>query len=135
MSAGDLDAGGVDLEEAATLAPTDKSVRMALKSLRIKEREHMEARKKALGGFLLRQRGGAVKTPGSDTGKRRWVQEAAAGSRGEVSGNRHRKKAKGKGVPVGGGRSWEAGLWIIAMVMGLVALGAAGAILGRSQGS
>ncbi|CAM9522459.1 unnamed protein product, partial [Ectocarpus sp. 6 AP-2014] len=77
MDAGDLEGSSTDLQEAAKLAPGDKPVRLALKSLRIKQKEVEAARRSLWGGVFKR---GAAKTtaPG-----RRQVEEAAARARGE----------------------------------------------------
>ncbi|CAN0210751.1 unnamed protein product, partial [Hapterophycus canaliculatus] len=58
MDAGDLEGSSTDLQEAASLAPGDKAVRLALKSLSIKQKEVEAARRSLWGGMF---KGGAAK--------------------------------------------------------------------------
>lgn len=66
------------IHKAARLAPDDqaKPIRFALKSLRIKQKEAMAARRRLWGG-MFKGRGGSTPAPG-----RRQVEEAAARARG-----------------------------------------------------
>ncbi|CAN0156239.1 unnamed protein product [Scytosiphon promiscuus] len=77
MDAGDLEGSSTDLQEAAKLAPGDKAVRLALKSLSIKQKEVEAARRSLWGGMF---KGAAAKNPAPG---RRQVEEAAARARGE----------------------------------------------------
>eukprot|EP00903_Cladosiphon_okamuranus_P018678 g17192.t1 len=79
MDAGDLDGSATDLQQAAKLAPEDqaKPIRFALKSLRIKQKEAKDARRRLWGG-MFKGRGGSNPAPGQ-----RQLEEAAARARGE----------------------------------------------------
>lgn len=90
--------------QASKLAPRDKNVRLAMQSLKMKQREVVEARKNMWRGKL---KGSASAAPG-----RRQVEEAAARARGEPV--RDPRKRQG----------W--GLIVLATLGGVVAFAAAG---------
>lgn len=99
--------------QAAKLAPGDKSVRLALKSLSMKQKELAAARKKIWGGMF---RGRTTPTaPG-----RRQVEDAAARARGELSSGGGGDRKKGSG----GDGGW--GVILLAAVVGVVAFAVAG---------
>ncbi|CAM9984148.1 unnamed protein product, partial [Choristocarpus tenellus] len=106
--------------QAATLAPSDKAIRLALKSLRMKQKEHAQATRKLWGGiFKSRQK----VTAGSKPGRLRTVNDAASGGDQEISDPREGKggKADRSAMKVSDSR-W----WLLAAIVGLVAAGVAG---------
>eukprot|EP00904_Undaria_pinnatifida_P013918 jgi/Undpi1/9657/HiC_scaffold_27.g12113.m1 len=114
MDEGDLDGSASDLAEAARLAPSDKSIRLAMTSLKMKQKELNAARRRLWGGVF--KRGDAAgPAPG-----RQHVESAAARARGEpgiwTGGDGDEPKKPGRDG------------WYLAMavVVGLVAFAAAG---------
>lgn len=102
-------------EQAAKLAPGDKSVRLALRSLRMKQKE-ANAERRSLWGGMFKGRTAISPAPG-----RRQVEEAAARARGE--------EVSGSGKGGGGGNSGRGngdGWLYMSIVMGIVAFAAAG---------
>lgn len=95
------------------MAPGDKAVRLALKSLHIKQKELTAARRNLWGGMF---KGGATKSPASG---RRQVEEAAARARGDLDAGKGGDRRKDR----------EAGGWgyvLMAAVVGIVAFACAG---------
>ncbi|CAN0291806.1 unnamed protein product, partial [Ectocarpus sp. 13 AM-2016] len=101
--------------QAAKLAPGDKPVRLALKSLRIKQEEVEAARRSLWGGVF---KGGAAKTPAPG---RRQVEEAAARARGEGLQDPGRRGGGDRRGGAGGDR-----LLYASIAVGLVAFAVAG---------
>lgn len=96
-------------QQATKLAPGDKPVRLALQSLRIKQKEVNAARRNLWGGMF---KGGAAGTPAPG---RRQVEEAAARARGEGGGGDDKNRW-------GGGDGWL----YVSIAVGLVAFAVAG---------
>lgn len=114
--------------QAAKLAPGDKSVRIALKVLRMKEKELATARRSLWGGMFKGGEDKANPPPG-----RKQVEEAAARARGEdvdggVAGDDDRRNRREEKV------GW--GFMLMAGVVGIAAFALAGVAAGRyTQGA
>lgn len=106
--------------QAAKLAPSDKAVRLSLKSLRVKEKELSAARRDLWGGVL---RGGAStsKAPG-----REQLEKAAARARGDVKA---REQGGSGGKRGGHGRGdWT---FVLVGVVGAIFFAAAGMLAAK----
>lgn len=102
-------------QQAAKLAPGDKPVRLALQSLRIKQKEVNAARRSLWGGMF---KGGAAGTPAPG---RRQVEEAAARARGEGL------LGAGKGGGNGDNNRWGGDGWLyVSIAVGFIAFAVAG---------